>query len=192
MRELIHDDFYETLKEYDRLAVDYCLLESAESHQGFISHKEAVLYAMNRLQEEYTWISIDKAKATAEISSSEILFSFPNKPWKKSSQGTTLYKVNYTSGEKIPYWYAFLEPPQGTGPVIKGGKAIRDKYSSEDFQIVNKALFPNGTAELEVYEWSTDWSSYFDAGHEWWGTLCYSIYDKRLNRYAVLLASETD
>ena len=61
-----------------------------------------------------------------------------------------------------------------------------------DFDRVNAALFPNGTNELEVYEWTTDWSDYFDEGHEWWGALCFTVYDKTLDRFAVIMASATD
>ena len=54
------------------------------------------------------------------------------------------------------------------------------------------AFFPNGTGDLEVYEWTTDWSDCFDEGHEWWGALCLTVYDKTLDRFAVIMASATD
>ena len=62
----------------------------------------------------------------------------------------------------------------------------------EDFERVNSVLFPKGADALEVYEWTTDWSNYFDAGHEWWGAACWSAYDRHLDRFAVLFASATD
>ena len=83
-------------------------------------------------------------------------------------------------GEQIPYWYAFWETPHPSG------------YGPDDFRRVNSILFPAGTDELEVYEWTTDWSNYFDDGHEWWGTACWSIYDGRMHRYIVIMASTTD
>ena len=45
---------------------------------------------------------------------------------------------------------------------------------------------------LEIYEWTTDWSDYFDAGHEWYGACCWSVYDRSMNRYVVMLVSATD
>ncbi|MBR3641039.1 MAG: NAD(P)H-dependent oxidoreductase [Oscillibacter sp.] len=81
---------------------------------------------------------------------------------------------------KLNYRRAFLRPPHGHG------------YNGEDFARVNEALFPNGTDGLEVYEWTTDWSDYFDEGHEWWGALCLTVYDQTLDRFAVILASATD
>lgn len=192
MRELINASFYEILKEYDRLAVDYCLMENDSSSQGYSAHKEAVLYAMHRLSVQYSWISINEIKASAEKISSDRLFYFPNQPRKETANGVALYHIDSPEGGKIPYWYAFVQPPHGTGPVIKNGKLLRKSYGREDFELINCALFPKGTDELETYEWSTDWSSYFEAGQEWWGTLCCSIYDKKLNRYVVLMASSTD
>ena len=83
-------------------------------------------------------------------------------------------------GEQIPYWYAFWETPHPSG------------YGPDDFRRVNAALFQEGTDGLEVYEWTTDWSGYFDDEHEWWGAACWSVYDKRMDRYVVIMASTTD
>ena len=83
-------------------------------------------------------------------------------------------------GTTVPYWYALMEPVHGR------------RNKQEDFKKVNEVLFPNGTDVLEIYEWSTDWSDFFDAGHEWYGACCWSVYDKSMNRYIVMLVSATD
>ena len=85
-----------------------------------------------------------------------------------------------TDGGRISYGQAFLLPPSGC------------EYTGKDFRNVNAALFPNGTDVLEAYEWTTGWSEYFDEGHEWWGTLCLTVYDNSLDRFAVIMASATD
>jgi hypothetical protein len=82
--------------------------------------------------------------------------------------------------EELNYRGAFLHPPHGI------------RYTGADFDRVNAALFPNGTDGLEVYEWTTDWSDYFDDGHEWWGALCLTVYDGSLGRFVVISASATD
>ena len=89
------------------------------------------------------------------------------------------FSSNYPEG-KLNYRKAFLYPPHKHG------------YTGKDFVRVNEALFPNGTDGLEVYEWTTDWSEYFDDGNEWWGSLCLTFYDKTLDRFAVVMASATD
>ena len=82
--------------------------------------------------------------------------------------------------DELNYRTAFLNPPH------------ENNYTDEDFDKINKCLFPNGTDCLEVFKWSTDWSDYFDDGHEWWGTLCLTVYDKSLDRFVIILASATD
>ncbi|MBQ3290854.1 MAG: hypothetical protein IJH43_00585, partial [Mogibacterium sp.] len=83
-------------------------------------------------------------------------------------------------GTTVPYWYAVMEPVHGR------------RTKPEDFKKVNEVLFPNGTGALDIYEWTTDWSDFFDAGHEWYGACCWSVYDKSLSRYVVMLVSATD
>lgn len=46
--------------------------------------------------------------------------------------------------------------------------------------------------QLHIYEWSTDWSTYFNAGHEWWGAYCYTILDPQKGSLTMLAASTTD
>ena len=84
------------------------------------------------------------------------------------------------SDEWLNYRKAFLCPPH------------KNTYNDADFERVNNVLFPGGTDGLEVYRWTTDWSEYFDDGHEWWGVLCLTVYDKSLDRFVVIMASATD
>ncbi len=49
-----------------------------------------------------------------------------------------------------------------------------------------------GWIKGDLYEWTTDWSDFFDDGHEWYGACCWSVYDKTMNRYVVMLVSATD
>ena len=192
MYELKEDAFYQTIAKYGACCVDYYLLGDEDPYQGELSHKNAVLFAMNissaRFEESWD-VDIDKAKA--RIIDAKDLLAFPDKPWKHERHGVVLYDNVYENG-KIPYWYAFLEPPFGTAAVIKDGKVLRNKYGKEDFDIVNRALFPEGTEQLIVCEWTTDWSDYFDDGHEWWGAACWSIYDPKMDRYVVIMVSATD
>ena len=83
-------------------------------------------------------------------------------------------------GTTVPYWYALMEPVHGK------------RNRPEDFKTVNGLLFPNGTDALDIYEWTTDWSDLFDAGHEWYGSCCWTVYDKSEDRYIVMLVSATD
>jgi len=202
MHELTQDPFYQLIgNEYDRCVIDYCLIAPDMPYCGIRSHREAVLYAMLKIIERYLvehraseerWTdaiaddffpwSLDFRKAEAHRIDPEEFLYVPTIT-RKIKGGSTIYDrcdPDVDAGEQIPYWYAFLEPPQYFDA------------TPEDFARLNDALFPNGAESLEVYEWTTDWSNYFDAGHEWWGTACWSAYDRSLDRFAVLFASATD
>ena len=200
-RELINDPFYKLIEKYDRCIIDYCLIEDDTSYQGSRSHTDVVLFAMQKMIERYNgrqltdetdpcaeypeepfqWDpDIEKAQAH-QIDPAELLYV--PKILRTERSGRNAYDCvlpDPLNGEQIPYWYAFLEPPHTSG------------YGPDDFRMVNSVLFPEGTDELEVYEWTTDWSGYFDDGHEWWGTACWSVYDKCMKRHIVIMASATD
>ena len=200
MHVIPNDPFIEFIRGYDRCAVRYCLTEDEGPHRGIPSHRDAVERAMLRAVEEceenkrrvrelwgkeaadrlHTW-SCEIGRARASLIDAAEFLRVPE-ILRTDRNGCVFYDCPEpdANGGPIPYWYAFLEPPHGSG------------YTPEDFRKVNVALFPAGTAGLEVCEWSTDWSDYFDAGHEWWGVLCCTVYDAHLNRYVALFASATD
>ena len=103
----------------------------------------------------------------------------PDQAVGKSAATEEVFSSN-CQDKKLNYRKAFLYPPHKNG------------YTGEDFVRVNATLFPNGTDKLEVYEWTTDWSDYFDEGHEWWGSLCLTVYDQTLERFVIIMASATD
>lgn len=194
MRELLNDPFYEVIGKYDRCIIDYCLIEDDVPHRGKSSHKDAILFAMLKVMERdiddrgkeaqgepFPW-SLDMGKAQARQIDSAALLHGPE-ILRTDRAGQRFYDCRLPDplkGEQIPYRYAFWETPQPSG------------YGPDDFRRVNSILFPAGTDELEVYEWTTDWSNYFDDGHEWWGAACWSIYDGRMHRFIVIMASTTD
>ncbi|MBQ1520939.1 MAG: hypothetical protein IIZ56_05625 [Clostridia bacterium] len=199
MRELTNDPFFRTLGKYPRCVIDYRIIKTDAPHFGLSSHRLVLLYAMikiigQQLEEQdgseaalgrecgfFEWdLDISKAKAVPKDPAE--LLRIP-KIVSTDYYGNRRYDCpwpNGDAGDQIPYWYAFIETPHTTG------------YGPGDLAAVNAALFPMGTDALEAYEWSTDWSNYFDDGREWWGTACWSIYDKSTDRYVVIMASATD
>ncbi len=201
MRELVNDPFYELIRGYENCVIDYCLIEDDTPYQGYRSHKDAVLFAMLKAierwiddtlksevsfrgkphDEPFLW-KLDMAKAKAAVIDPGWLLRVPE-VLGKDLNGNVRYDCKWPDalkGEQIPYWYAFIETVFTSG------------YGPEDFRKVNEVLFPNGPDSLEAMQWTTDWSNYFDDGHEWWGTACWSVYDRSLDRYVVIMASDTD
>ena len=103
----------------------------------------------------------------------------PDQAAGKRISADEMFSSEYRRG-RLNYRKAFLKPPH------------LNSCTEKDFARVNAALFPNGTDNLEVYEWDTNWSDYFDDGHEWWGALCLTVCDKASDRFVVIMASATD
>lgn len=51
---------------------------------------------------------------------------------------------------------------------------------------------PADAEPLVCLAWTTDWATYFEPGHEWWGAYCWTVYDPARTTIAVLLAASTD
>lgn len=160
--------------------VEYHLLKDDKPYDGLRSHREALIAVFDQLQP--VTYDIDKAQPTAM--DPNVFFYCPNivrTDYYGNVHYDTEWKPNDGNlGTTVPYWYTVMEPVHGK------------KIKPEDFEKVNKLLFPNGTDKLDIYEWTTDWSELFDDGHEWYGACCWSIYDKSMDRYVVMLVSATD
>ncbi len=154
------------LSDYPDIVVDYCLVTCGQNVQGYSAHRRALETASRMLltdpMDAEASWHYDCGQAVGEQIDPEVLFIKP-----KDMRG-------------VNYYGAFVFPPHG------------GRRSDMDFEHVNRALFSKGTSGLEVYEWTTDWSDYFDDGHEWWGAVCYTVYDKLLERFVVIMASATD
>ena len=159
------DPFYLLLADYPDLAVDYCIVKQEGRYLGCESHRAALKTA---------WHTHFAAGEDGEAWQGN-----PDLATGKRITAGELFLSDYRDGE-LNYRRAFLCPPQ------------ESRYTGKDFARVNAALFPQGTDGLEVYAWTTDWSDYFDEGHEWWGALCLTVYDSSMGRFAVIMASATD
>ena len=210
MQRIDNDSFYEFIKQYDPNSeyhlvgeVDYHLLNDDKPYEGMTSHREALRIVFDWLVKQdienkenaRTMFGDDYAdrlrplvydidKAQPSPLDPQVFFYCPNIV-KTDYYGNVFYDAEWEPndenfGTTVPYWYAILEPVQGR------------RNTPEDFKKVNEVLFPNGTDTLDIYEWTTDWSDYFDAGHEWYGSCCWSAYDKTRSRYVVMLVSATD
>ncbi len=164
-------EFYRLIADYPDVVCDYCLVDaenryarslSVFPYRGVDSHRLALECAARELFDDGREWAYDMKEARCRKLSGKALFAPAD------------------SDNWLNYRKAFLEPPH------------TNAYSDADFDRVNAVLFPGGADSLEVYRWTTDWSEYFDEGHEWWGALCLTVYDKTLDRFVVIMASATD
>ena len=202
--QLIKDEKIEKLLErFNRCVIIYRLFSDDSPYEGLPSHRKAVEASMRmeaeEIEEDRRETALRRGQAEADaivplkydisIAKAERIdpVQFLSVPdvLRTDRNGNVFYDtgINPESDDfegTIPYWYAFLEPPHGSG------------CKPDDLRELNASLFPHGPEPLEIYEWSTDWSDLFDDGHEWWGAACWSIYDTKEERYTVMFASATD
>tara|TARA_R100001132_G_scaffold27455_1_gene33721 strand:- start:17013 stop:17204 length:192 start_codon:yes stop_codon:yes gene_type:complete len=49
-----------------------------------------------------------------------------------------------------------------------------------------------GSEDSIIFQWPTNWSNYFEAGDEWWGSFLWSVSNPDGNQIVVIAASTTD
>lgn len=184
MKEIKEHIIYKQLNsQYDRIALDYVIMLNDTDYEGVITHKNAIIEAFQILNTRNTdcgecdyIITLEEDKIKSFPSSMEELLQLPEGDYYDNR-----LKKNraYSRVTPMPYWYAFLEPPHG------------NTYLKKDFIAFNTLLFPNKNY-CEVYRWNDEFSNYFDAGKEWWGTGLWSVYDHSTGLIVIIGASLTD
>jgi len=84
------------------------------------------------------------------------------------------------------YKAAFFHPPHGLDGGVSGNMPL---FESINRQILGESRDHQG---VNVWSWSTDCSSYFDDGHEWWGAFLWTISRCDSTMLTVIGASATD
>ena len=167
MTAVTDDTFEKIYKGYDDSVIEYYLMKSSMPYDGEKSHRNAALFTMEEIN------AVCKAD-------NEPSYSYaPDMMRGRICPAKEVFAVN-GSPKDSRYYHAFIEPPCGS------------HYTAGDFRYINSLLFPKGVRETEIYEWSSDWSGFFEDGNEWWGCLYYTVYDKAMERYVVIAASATD
>jgi hypothetical protein len=82
------------------------------------------------------------------------------------------------------YKTAFFHPPYG----LRGSASDKEEL----FAGINSYIFGGDPERTEIFSWSTDWSNYFEAGHEWWGAFFWTIRQVDAQSFVVIGASSTD
>jgi hypothetical protein len=89
------------------------------------------------------------------------------------------------SGFATPgYRGAFQFPPYSLSP--------ENKEAEQLYAEVNRAFFGDLNRVTELFTWSTEWSNYFDLGHEWWGAFLWTARPAPDGPIIWVAASSTD
>lgn len=154
------DPFYKVAEEYDRGVFGYCIVK--DNYQDEKDSHRRVLRAAAR-------------KVFGGRNGYDILDYDMTQAAAKKVTTAELFDPS-AQARRMTFCDAFLHLPKSNG------------FSREDFARVCRALFPSGTSGLEIMEWTTSWAEYF-YGDEPWKACCYTVYDRNLDRYAVIMAS---
>ncbi|MBD5159994.1 MAG: hypothetical protein HDT23_07130 [Ruminococcus sp.] len=177
MYEMKDDIFYEYIKKYDKLSLDYVILSADDDE---ISHKKAVIKAISVLNtrkrvgncyyyKKSPEFYVDESKMTCQKCSNENFFEI------------TPEKIYGYTAEEICYCDAVLY------------FIPRRTFTEKDFEKINHVLFPACyRKDLEIYRWNDEFSDYFNDGKEGCGAAMWSIYDKNMYRFVIIGTSVTD
>ncbi len=98
--------------------------------------------------------------------------------------------------------HALLDPPYKINLGMRDQK-LSVEYGIEEQKRMTEFLLQfleqillikefSGFEKLEIYSWSDDWSNYFNAGKEWWGTFFWTILNRKQKTITVIGGSSTD
>ncbi|NEQ24895.1 MAG: hypothetical protein F6K28_38525 [Microcoleus sp. SIO2G3] len=82
------------------------------------------------------------------------------------------------------YVYAFTDPPY---TLLGTTEEINDLFVA----IVNE-IFDGFRSDCTIFQRSTDWTIYFNAGNEWWGSFLWTVYSHDSSFIVGIAASATD
>ena len=92
------------------------------------------------------------------------------------------YGIDYGVG--TGFAYAFSSPPHSIGfDALTLGNLFEEFLTRVIGGVDRKSL---------IFQWPTDWTSYFDRGDEWWGSFLWSVTHPYSPQIAVIAASSTE
>lgn len=176
---------------------DYIVIKNTSNPISMEEHRQAALFGMNTIDERLKSFALSRTTEDIpferfyrvkinnknihgeKISFSEFWGNDDAIP--KSKHGGKVCFIPDIDGYKT----AFFNPPHGLRGTISDELRV--------FEELNNLLFsPINDNNLDIYKWSDDWSNYFDAGKEWWGTFYWTVYNKEKSLITIIGGSATD
>ena len=174
--------------------IDYVFLESLEEASSEQLHRAAAVAGMAAIDRRLEQWAISHASTeypiewfyrvhwdeTKLIGESVSFLTFRGSEAKSMPIGNRAWSIPNVDG----YRTAFFYPPHTL--------SASPEENAELFTRINHFVLGDDPDSIEIVSWSTDWSNYFDAGHEWWGAFFWTIYLVGSRRWVVIGASTTD
>jgi hypothetical protein len=158
--------------------LDYVFLRPRESLPRVSLHRAAALAGMAVIacrSEAFTW---DEMKLAGDPASFEAFWGNDDAARKRASHYA--WTVPTVDGYKT----AFFQPPY----TLSGS----EKQKLALFNRINAFVLGPDPRGCEIFSWGTDWSDYFDAGKEWWGTFFWTVRRPDSSVVTAIGASSTD
>jgi hypothetical protein len=166
--------------------IDYVLLESDTEAPPDHLHRLAALAGMAAIDRhpDYRFLRIgrDEAKLTGQRVAFSTFWGTDDVELKPL--GGRAWSIPTADGLVDGYKTSFFHPPHGLG----GSNEERAVL----FANINRRILGTAPESAEIFSWSTDWSNYFDAGHEWWGAFFWTVRASGSPRFVAIGASSTD
>lgn len=185
------------LEEFDAAggALDYIFLESEDQEVAHTRHHGAALAGIRQIDRSLKqWAALnasdehpiemffqlrwDEAKLVGEPVDFSTFWGNDDAEAKRTSD------LAWSIPEVDGYKTAFFNPPHGLEK--------SPKERAELFASINRYVLGTDPEHAEIFSWSTDWSNYFDDGHEWWGAFYWTIRPANSKSMVVVAASSTD
>ncbi|MEA2599210.1 MAG: hypothetical protein QOF89_202 [Acidobacteriota bacterium] len=159
--------------------MDYIFLEAETECPREQLHRSAALAGMAAIDRRIEhWVRWDEAKLTGERVPFPVFWGTDDvepKPLRDNA-----WSIPNVDGYKA----AFFHPPHSL--------QASAKETAELFAGINRHVLGDVPELAEIFSWSTDWSNYFDEGHEWWGAFFWTIRAAGMGRFVVVGASASD
>ncbi len=142
-------------------------------------------------------ISFNLSSRNFQVPNGDIInFFMPHSPFDCNLTNSGAFSTFHSSVEnpngKAPnYPYTLLAPPHGLARRWPQVKKLTSKEVVTQFSALCDALFGDPKT-LEILDWPTDCSNYFEPGLEWWGSSFWTVYAPSKKWIVAILASSTD
>jgi hypothetical protein len=182
------------LREYQNAGgvIDYVPFVLAHGRPSLASHCEAATLAMKQLLLDRFLERSSSPTPPTPVDVKQFVGPYYDwqlqsllDPWQRTSSGGGSRGSNVVT-DFITFGYAdaFSDPPYSL--------QCPREHASTVFRTINRELFGALDDDLTIFSWPTDWSAYFEAGHEWWGAFYWTVFSQATSRLVVVAASTTD